>query len=153
MNNAAVILKRRRAPLGDEPDASASRPRAAASQFCLEEINAGAAAGRTLIEAIDAARSTRAYGHRGARRRRKDRRAMALRGICKKPLADEGAGRGRTNPRRLLDNCSLVFLRTDRYQDANRGRRSERREEDNTSDWVSWNGRAGRLALQGGLFA
>ena len=54
--NAAVILKVGGRHSGDEVDAALEAARRAI-QFCLEEINAGAAAGRTLIEAIDAARS------------------------------------------------------------------------------------------------
>ncbi len=54
--SAAVFLKVGGRYSGDEVDAALAAARRAI-QWCIEEIHAGGDAGRTLIEAIDAARS------------------------------------------------------------------------------------------------
>lgn len=55
IERAAALLKLARSYSGDELDAALETGRRAI-EYCLEEINAGGDAGRSLIEAIDAAR-------------------------------------------------------------------------------------------------
>ena len=56
IERAAVILKAAGRYSGDEVDVALKAARRAI-EYCLTEANAGANAGRSLIEAIDAARS------------------------------------------------------------------------------------------------
>ena len=56
IEHAAVLLKVARRYSGDELDAALKAARGAI-EYCLKEINAEGDAGRTLIDAIDAARS------------------------------------------------------------------------------------------------